>query len=182
MHYLFYLKFNRLFPVCCFIVAIIWYLHFLLLQISVEEPAKLSDIIKNHKYPIMIQFARHYSEMRVSGTRENTKSFASLLLVKEYEENFLCCHYLENGKYISQNVYCMQGNFRCSNIFAMFAFIHSVMQVLLFREFNTTRIKCLQLKREINTAGIQSYTSITSVTSIKGETCLYYFPFCEIDM
>lgn len=63
-----------------------------------DEPKTLEDIVKQNPFPIRVKFAPDVTEIYVGSTREDVKTYATILLTREYTEHFILGNCVINGQ------------------------------------------------------------------------------------
>ncbi|OWF47033.1 uncharacterized protein LOC110454879 [Mizuhopecten yessoensis] len=63
-----------------------------------EAPKTLEEIVSENPFPIPVTFAPDVSEIYVGTSREDVSSYATILLTREYTENFLLGNCVMNGQ------------------------------------------------------------------------------------
>ncbi|XP_033726685.1 uncharacterized protein LOC117316255 [Pecten maximus] len=63
-----------------------------------EAPKTLKDIVESNPFPIQVKFAPDEREIYVGNSREDVSSYATILLTREYTENFILGNCIMNGQ------------------------------------------------------------------------------------
>ncbi|XP_060084045.1 uncharacterized protein LOC132563299 isoform X2 [Ylistrum balloti] len=62
-----------------------------------EPPTTLEEIVRERPFPISVKFAPDVTEIYVGNSREDVSSYATILLTREYTENFILGNCVLNG-------------------------------------------------------------------------------------